>query len=516
MLKKAAVKKLKSAAIKKAGQAISGATKGLVPGELGEKVAESAAKKALPSVFKKGGKMKAKKKKKYQRGGGPVDPTLDTRADQDRGSKSKAPSRKTRKPAAKKRTAADVGLSLSGGSGMGSVFAEDQMLNALDKEIATAKSNAKQLEEKSEEAANKRPRKTKEERKARRQEVFGKVKKGLKKGQEIGRELRDNYEARAARNKHQTAAMTAMSSYEKGGKMKPTDPKKKIKSMLEGGASDKEINAYLKKQGIDKTHDVSWDNVEMKVTMKPKKGNFGEPDKPGQRSDNFEKGGKVKKKKAPITGGAKDPRVIAMKSGERRKNLTREAIRSATKGKIDPAKPKSSRMKKGGKMKYKAGGSVPTTAGGTNYSKLSYENKMKLQKSLQAQLNAAKSSKYASQADKQSDIAGLQAKITKLNKFIPKAKPTTKARFKKGGKMSSPGGGKMRYKRGGKQKDVQGQYTQAIKNGKVEYENRKGQKEDLKVSRRAAKTADKQGYLKDANYKRKRNKIVRIRKGKKA
>ena len=72
----------------------------------------------------------------------------------------------------------------------------------------------------------------------------------------------------------------------------PTDPKKKIKSMLEGGASDKEINAYLKKSGIDKTHDVSWDNVEMKVTMKPKKGDFGEPDKPGQRSDNFKHGGK--------------------------------------------------------------------------------------------------------------------------------------------------------------------------------------------------------------------------------
>ena len=82
-------------------------------------------------------------------------------------------------------------------------------------------------------------------------------------------------------------------NYKAGGK-NPTDPKKKIKSMLEGGASDKEINAYLKKSGIDKTHDVSWDNVEMKVTMKPKKGDFGEPDKPGQRSDNFKHGGKMK------------------------------------------------------------------------------------------------------------------------------------------------------------------------------------------------------------------------------
>jgi len=82
---------------------------------------------------------------------------------------------------------------------------------------------------------------------------------------------------------------------EKGGKG-PGDPKKKIKSMLEGGASDKEINSYLKKSGVSRTHDVSWDNVQMTVNMKPKKGNFGETDKPGQRSDNFNKGGKTKNK----------------------------------------------------------------------------------------------------------------------------------------------------------------------------------------------------------------------------
>ena len=174
--------------------------------------------------------------------------------------------------------------------------------------------------------------------------------------------------------------------------MKPTDPKKKIKSMLEGGASDKEINAYLKKQGIDKTHDVSWDNVEMKVTMKPKKGDFGEPDKPGQRSDNFKGGGKLK---------------AAVK-----------AVRGA-KVKYD----------KGGKEK-----STPTTEGGKKYNELSPASRIKLQKSLQAQLNAAKSSRYASPEAAAADAASIQSKITHLNKFIPKAKPTTKASFKKGGK----------------------------------------------------------------------------------
>ena len=67
-----------------------------------------------------------------------------------------------------------------------------------------------------------------------------------------------------------------------------------------------------------------------------------------------------------------------------------------------------------------------------------------------------------------------------------------------------------------KKKDVQGQYTQAMKDGKVDYENRNGQKEVLKVGRRAAKTADDQGYLQDVNYKRRGNKVVKARKGKKA
>lgn len=372
MLKKAAVNKLKQTAIKKAGQAISGATKGLVPGELGEKVAGAAAKKALPGVFKNGGKMKPKKKVVAQ-GADREDVRGDRRARRAQNRYNRKARRYNKKnpeglQMTEKKTQkyAGGGITPSGGSGMGAVFAEDQLIGSLDMGPMPAppkKNSAKQVEEKSEEAA-KQPKEKKD------RDLKGKAKKAIG----VARGFRDRYEARAAKNKHHTAAMTAMSSYAKGGKMNPTDPKKKIKSMLEGGASDKEINAYLKKEGIDKTHDVTWDNVEMKVNMKPKKGDFGEPDKPGQRSDNFKGGGKLK---AAI-----------------------QAVRGAKKKE--------------------------------------------------------------------------------------------------------------------KKQDVQGQYTQAMKNGKVEYENRKGEKETLSVSRRAAKTADKQGYLKDANYKRRGNTIVRSRRGRKA
>lgn len=91
-----------------------------------------------------------------------------------------------------------------------------------------------------------------------------------------------------------------------GGKG-PGNPKKaaKLKSeilgALKGGASDKEIMMMVKKSGLQDTYEYNWDNVEMKVEMhklpgKGKKGDFGEPDKPGQRSDNFKKGGKTKNK----------------------------------------------------------------------------------------------------------------------------------------------------------------------------------------------------------------------------
>ena len=294
MLKKAAVKKLKQVAVKKAGQAISGATKGLVPSGVGEAVAGAAAKKALPNVFENGGKMKPKKRKKkvVAKGADREDKRGDRRA-------RRAQNRYNRKTGNPKRYNKG-GITPSGGSGMGSVFAEDEMFKGLDMGAPPKKkNNAEILEEKSEEAGKKRP--TKEERKASRQEKADARKEKVDGARAKIANRRDKYEARAAANKHHSAAMTAMSSYMKGGKMNykaggknPTDPKKKIKSMLEGGASDKEINAYLKKEGIDKTHDVSWDNVEMKVTMKPKKGDFGEPDKPGQRSDNFKHGGKMK------------------------------------------------------------------------------------------------------------------------------------------------------------------------------------------------------------------------------
>ena len=445
MLKKAAVKKLKSAAIKKAGQAISGATKGLVPSGVGETVAKAAAKKALPSVFENGGKMKAKKKKKKKDNGAA---TAASAAAAGAGAAVgaaafKAASKKKKKKFARGGTA----------SGMGSVFAEEEMFKGLDMGAPPKKkSNAAQLEEKSEEAGKKRP--TKEERKARRQEFKGKAK-------DFAKGMRDRYEARAEKNKHHAAAMTAMSSYDKGGKMKPTDPKKKIKSMLEGGASDKEINAYLKKQGIDKTHDVSWDNVEMKVTMKPKKGDFGEPDKPGQRSDNFKGGGKLKAAVKAVRGAKVPKRTIrnlkskkpignvgvllkgleASKGPEGSKPTGLPAPKKKEKFDPSPNRKKPTRKivkaARGAKVKYDAGGkekSTPTTQGGKKYSELSPASRIKLQKSLQAQLNAAKSSRYASPEAAAADAASIQKKITHLNKFIPKAKPTTKASFRKGGK----------------------------------------------------------------------------------
>lgn len=94
-----------------------------------------------------------------------------------------------------------------------------------------------------------------------------------------------------------------------------------------------------------------------------------------EEQKSMENGGKIKRKKTPITGGAKDPRVIAMKSGERRKELMREAMKRNSDAKAKPD-PKSSRMKKfeedmkkrksqlnmekGGK--YKAGGRKPGAA----------------------------------------------------------------------------------------------------------------------------------------------------------
>jgi len=359
MLKKAAVKKLKQVAVKKAGQAISGATKGLVPSGVGEAVAGAAAKKALPNVFENGGKMKPKKRKKkvVAKGADRADKRGDRRA-------RRAQNRYNRKTGNPRRYNKG-GIAPSGGSGMGAVFAEDEMFKGLQPP-PKKKNNAEILEEKSEEAGKKRP--TKEERKANRQEKAGARKEKVEGARAKAKGMRDRYEARAEKNKHHSAAMTAMSSYMKGGKMNykaggknPTDPKKKIKSMLEGGASDKEINAYLKKSGIDKTHDVSWDNVEMKVTMKPKKGDFGEPDKPGQRSDNFKHGGKMKMamkaaRKARLVKKGKD--LIRNKAGEAAaKGKYKKADRLVERGakKLEKVN-KITKHPGGGKMNYKYGG----------------------------------------------------------------------------------------------------------------------------------------------------------------
>lgn len=99
--------------------------------------------------------------------------------------------------------------------------------------------------------------------------------------------------------------------FEEGGKV-PGDKvgkmKKAIVRMLEGGASDKEINAAIEKSGLDSSYDFEWDNVQMTVTAKPKDGErFGPKDEGGQRGDMFKYGGLMSKLKKYDQGGATSP-----------------------------------------------------------------------------------------------------------------------------------------------------------------------------------------------------------------
>jgi hypothetical protein len=96
--------------------------------------------------------------------------------------------------------------------------------------------------------------------------------------------------------------------FEEGGKL-PGDKvgkmKKAIVRMLEGGASDKEINAAIEKSGLDSSYDFDWDNVQMTVTAKPKDGErFGPKDEGGQRGDMFAYGGLMDKLKKYGKGGS--------------------------------------------------------------------------------------------------------------------------------------------------------------------------------------------------------------------
>ena len=96
--------------------------------------------------------------------------------------------------------------------------------------------------------------------------------------------------------------------FEEGGKV-PGDKvgkmKKAIVRMLEGGASDKEINAAIEKSGLGSSYDFDWDNVQMTVTAKPKDGErFGPKDEGGQRGDMFKYGGLMDKLKKYGKGGS--------------------------------------------------------------------------------------------------------------------------------------------------------------------------------------------------------------------
>ena len=96
--------------------------------------------------------------------------------------------------------------------------------------------------------------------------------------------------------------------FNEGGKV-PGDKvgkmKKAIVRMLEGGASDKEINAAIEKSGLGSSYDFDWDNVQMTVTAKPKDGErFGPKDEGGQRGDMFAYGGLMDKLKKYGRGGS--------------------------------------------------------------------------------------------------------------------------------------------------------------------------------------------------------------------
>lgn len=111
--------------------------------------------------------------------------------------------------------------------------------------------------------------------------------------------------------------------FENGGKV-PGDKvgkmKKSIIRMLEGGATDKEINAAIEKSGLGSAYDFNWDNVQMTVSVKPKDDDrFGPKDEGGQRGDMFRNGGRLAKKKkakkSPIVP-SKYPQIISREEAD--------------------------------------------------------------------------------------------------------------------------------------------------------------------------------------------------------
>lgn len=124
--------------------------------------------------------------------------------------------------------------------------------------------------------------------------------------------------------------------------------KSKIKSALEGGASDKEIMMMVQDSGLQDKYEFNWDNVEMKVEAYPIEGGskgeaaggieallsklkeargaaqddrFGPSDAPGQRGDMFRSGGNTK----PTTGKSADQKIKEYESILNRTGVSEEA-----------------------------------------------------------------------------------------------------------------------------------------------------------------------------------------------
>lgn len=94
-----------------------------------------------------------------------------------------------------------------------------------------------------------------------------------------------------------------------------------------------------------------------------------------------------------------------------------------------------------GRMAY--GGEIKAMPvdGELDLKKLSYGDKQKLYKSLNAELNAAKSSRYASVKDQERDVASLERRLADLKKFMPQMMAGGYMEEKKKKKMMYPGGG---------------------------------------------------------------------------
>jgi len=97
-----------------------------------------------------------------------------------------------------------------------------------------------------------------------------------------------------------------------------------------------------------------------------------------------------------------------------------------------------------GKMAY--GGEIKAMpmGGDVDLKKLSYGDKKELYRKLNAELNAAKSSRYASVKDQERDVASLERRLADLKKFMPQMMAGGYMKEEK--KKTYPGGGYFHVK----------------------------------------------------------------------